>query len=41
MLKALETLASVNVEVLGGKLISIRIDGTSVSTIQELVRLIR
>jgi hypothetical protein len=37
MLKALETLASVNVEVLGSKLISIKVDGTSVSTIQELV----
>jgi hypothetical protein len=37
MFKALETLASVNVEVLGGKLISIGIDGSNVSTIQKLV----
>jgi hypothetical protein len=37
MFKALETLANVNVEILGGKFISIGIDGKNVSTIQELV----
>jgi hypothetical protein len=37
MFKVLETLASVNVEVLGGKFISIGVDGSNVSTIQELV----
>jgi hypothetical protein len=37
MFKVLETLINVNVEILGGKLIPIGVDGKNVSTIQELV----